>query len=186
MSNQKSFLTVRELCATALGAALMTICAWISIPAQVPFTLQTFAVFFVTALLGLKCGTLSVIVYLLLGAVGLPVFAGFKGGLGSLMGVTGGYLLGFVFSALAVGLITRFFSRSLPVLIVSMIVGLVLCYAFGSAWFQILYIRTKGAITTGAVLSACVIPYLIPDAIKIALAAILVRRLQPHVSLAKA
>ena len=95
MSNQKSFLTVRELCATALGAALMTICAWISIPAQVPFTLQTFAVFFVTALLGLKCGTLSVIVYLLLGAVGLPVFAGFKGGLGSLMGVTGGYLLGF-------------------------------------------------------------------------------------------
>ena len=99
MSNQKSFLTVRELCATALGAALMTICAWISIPAQVPFTLQTFAVFFVTALLGLKCGTLSVIVYLLLGAVGLPVFAGFKGGLGSLMGVTGGYLLGFVFSA---------------------------------------------------------------------------------------
>ena len=126
------------------------------------------------------------IVYLLLGAVGLPVFAGFKGGLGSLMGVTGGYLLGFVFSALAVGLITRFFSRSFPVLIVSMIVGLVLCYAFGSAWFQILYIRTKGAITTGAVLSACVIPYLIPDAIKIALAAVLVRRLQPHVSLAKA
>lgn len=184
MSEKKPFMTARELCYTALGAALMAICAWISIPAQVPFTLQTFAVFFVTALLGLKCGTLSVIVYLLLGAVGLPVFAGFKGGLGSLMGVTGGYLLGFVFSALAVGLITRFFGRSLPILVVSMVVGLVLCYAFGSAWFQILYIRSKGAITMGAVLSTCVIPYLIPDAIKIALAAGLTRSLQSRIALA--
>lgn len=186
MSEHKSLFTTRELCYTALGAALMAICAWISIPAQVPFTLQTFAVFFITGLLGLKCGTISVIVYLLLGAVGLPVFAGFKGGLGSLTGVTGGYLLGFVFSALAVGLITKFFGRSLPVLVISMVVGLVLCYAFGSAWFQVLYIRTKGAITTGAVLSACVIPYLVPDAIKIALAALLVRQLQGHISPAKA
>ena len=72
------FLSTQELCYTALGAALTAICAWISIPAQVPFTLQTFAVFLVTGLLGLKCGMLSVTVYLLLGAVGLPVFAGFS------------------------------------------------------------------------------------------------------------
>ena len=186
MNEHKTLFTVKELCYTALGAALMAICAWISIPAQVPFTLQTFAVFFITGLLGLKCGTASVIVYLLLGAVGLPVFAGFKGGLGSLVGVTGGYLLGFVFSALAVGLITKFFGRSLPVLVLAMVAGLALCYAFGSAWFQVLYIQSKGPITTGAVLSMCVIPYLLPDAIKIALAALLVRQVQGHIGIATA
>ena len=185
MGTKKSFSALK-MAYISLGAVLIALCSWISVPATVPFTLQTFAVLLVCDLLGGRWGLVSVLLYLLLGAVGLPVFAGFKGGLGSLMGVTGGYLLGFVFSALAVGLITKFFGRSFPVLIVSMVLGLVLCYAFGSAWFQILYIRTKGAITTGAVLSACVIPYLIPDAIKIALAAVLGRRLQPHISLAKA
>lgn len=186
MSEHKSLFTVKELCYTAIGAALMAICAWISIPAQVPFTLQTFAVFFITGLLGLKCGAASVIVYLLMAAAGLPVLAGFKGGLGSLMGVTGGYLIGFIFSALAVGLITKFFGRSLPVLVIAMVVGLIVCYAFGSAWFQVLYIQSKGPITTGAVLGMCVIPYLVPDAIKIALAALLVRQLQGRISLVNA
>jgi biotin transport system substrate-specific component len=171
-------LSVHTLCASALGAALMAICAWISIPTQVPFTLQTFAVFLVTGLLGLQGGLLSVLVYLLLGAVGLPVFAGFQGGLSVLLGVTGGYLVGFLFSALAVGLITKLFGRSLPVLVLSMVVGLLLCYAFGSGWFLIAYTRASGAMALTTVLAKCVIPFLIPDGIKIALAAILVRRLQ--------
>ena len=177
---KQPFLTTYELCATALGAALMALCAWISVPTEVPFTLQTFAVFLVTGLLGLKCGTLSVLVYLLLGAVGLPVFAGFKGGLGALMGVTGGYLLGFVFTALAVGLIIKFFGRSFPVLLIAMVVGLVLCYAFGSLWFLKVYTSASGAMAMGTVLAKCVVPFLIPDGIKILLAALLVRRLQGH------
>lgn len=175
--------TTYELCASALGAALMAVCAWISVPTEVPFTLQTFAVFLVTGLLGLKCGTLSVLVYLLLGAVGLPVFAGFKGGIGSLLGVTGGYLVGFVFTALAVGLITKFFGRSLPVLVISMVVGLALCYAFGSAWFLIVYTRTSGAMAMATVLAKCVVPFLLPDAVKITLAALLARRLQGHLKI---
>lgn len=178
---KKPFLTTYELCATALGAALMALCAWISIPAAVPFTLQTFAVFLVTGLLGLKCGTLSVVVYLLLGAVGLPVFTGFKGGLSALLGVTGGYLLGFVFTALAVGLITRFFGKRFPVLLISMVVGLALCYTFGSLWFFKVYTSASGAIAMGTVLAKCVIPFLVPDAVKILLAALLVRRLQGHI-----
>lgn len=180
---KKSVFTTYELCATALGAALMAVCAWISVPTEVPFTLQTFAVFLVTGLLGLKCGTLSVVVYLLLGAVGLPVFAGFKGGIGSLLGTTGGYLVGFVFTALAVGLITKFFGRSLPVLVISMVVGLALCYAFGSAWFLVVYTRTSGAMAMATVLAKCVVPFLLPDAVKIALAALLTRRLQGHLRL---
>lgn len=175
---KKPFLTTHELCTTALGAALMAICAWISIPTAVPFTLQTFAVFLVTGLLGLKCGTLSVLVYLLLGAVGLPVFTGFKGGVGALVGTTGGYLVGFIFIALTVGLFTKLFGRKLPVLVGSMALGMAICYAFGSAWFMILYTQTTGPIAIGSVLSMCVVPFLIPDAIKILLAAFLTRRLE--------
>lgn len=175
---KKPWLTTYELCTTALGAALMAICAWISIPTAVPFTLQTFAVFFVTGLLGLKCGTMAVLVYLLLGAVGLPVFTGFKGGIGALLGTTGGYLLGFVFIALTVGLVTKYLGRSLPVLIGSMAVGMALCYVFGSLWFFYLYTTATGPIAMGSVLSMCVIPFLLPDAVKIVLAALLTRRLQ--------
>ena len=183
MQEKKPFLTVRELCYTALGAALTAVCAWISIPTEVPFTLQTFAVFLVTGLLGLKCGTLSVAVYLLLGAVGAPVFAGFRGGLGSLMGVTGGYLIGFLFTALAVGVTTKLLGRRIPALILAMVLGLAVCYAFGSVWFLLLYVRSSGPITLGAVLAKCVLPFLPADALKIALAAVLVSRLKNLVKL---
>lgn len=77
--------STRDLCFCAIGAALIAVCAWISIPADVPFTLQTFAIFAVCGLLGGKRGTVSVLVYLLLGAVGAPVFAGFRGGFASLI-----------------------------------------------------------------------------------------------------
>jgi biotin transport system substrate-specific component len=106
------------------------------------------------------------------------VFAGFKGGLGSLVGVTGGYLIGFIFTALAVGTVTRFFGRSFPALIAGMVLGLVLCYAFGSLWFLLLYTSATGPIAMSVVLAKCVIPFLLPDAVKIALAAILVTRLK--------
>lgn len=84
----------------ALFAVLMAVCSWISIPAVVPFTLQTFGVFVAVSVLGGKRGTLAVVLYLLMGVVGLPVFAGFSGGLGVLLGSTGGYIVGFVFTAL--------------------------------------------------------------------------------------
>ena len=91
--------STRDLCFCAIGAALIAVCAWISIPAEVPFTLQTFAIFAVCGLLGGRRGTVSVLVYLLLGAVGAPVFAGFRGGFAALIGTTGGYLVGFILHA---------------------------------------------------------------------------------------
>ena len=84
----------------AMFAVVMAVCAWISIPAAVPFTLQTLGVFLAVGMLGGKRGTLAVLIYLLLGAVGMPVFAGFNGGLGYMLGATGGYIVGFVLSAL--------------------------------------------------------------------------------------
>lgn len=81
----------------AVFAVLMAICSWISIPTVVPFTLQTFGVFLAIGVLGGKRGSLAVLVYILLGAIGVPVFAGFTGGIGILLRNTGGYIVGFLF-----------------------------------------------------------------------------------------
>ena len=175
-------LSVREITLIAIAIALITICSWISVPLTIPVTLQTFAVCLVTALLGLKMGLWSLTGYILLGAVGIPVFSGFRGGIGVLLGVTGGYIVGFFFTALTVGLTVKRFGRSLPVLLLSMAFGVLLCYAFGTAWFMVVYARGGNAVTLGGALGMCVVPYLIPDGIKIVLAAVLVRRLWPALS----
>ena len=172
-------LTTRDIATIAMGVALIAVCSWISIPMTIPFTLQTFAVCLVTALFGLKRGMWTVLCYILLGAVGAPVFSGFKGGIAALLGTTGGYIVGFLFTALIVGLAVEQFGRNLPVLVVSMAVGILVCYAFGTAWFMIVYARKTGPIGLGTALGWCVFPYLIPDAVKIALASVLTGRLYP-------
>lgn len=161
----------------ALFAVLLTVCAWISVPLPVPFTLQTFAIFATLGILGGRRGTWAVAVYLLLGAVGLPVFSGFRGGLGALLGTTGGYILGFLALALVYWLVTALLGERLPAMAVAMVLGLVVCYAFGTAWFVILYARTTGPMTVGAALGMCVLPFVIPDLVKLGLALVLSRRL---------
>lgn len=163
-------------------AALIAICSWITIPSMVPFTMQTFAVFLTLGLLGGKRGTMSVIVYLLLGAIGLPVFSGFAGGIGHMMGPTGGYIIGFIGTALVMWIFERKFGNGQKSLIASMAIGLLVCYAFGTAWFMAVYTKNTGAIGLGTALSMCVVPYLIPDALKIILASLLCNRLRKHVN----
>ena len=172
-----SRLRTLDLCYCALFAVLMAVCAWISIPGPVPFTLQTFAVFAALVTLGGKRGTLAIGVYLLLGAVGLPVFAGFKGGLGALLGTTGGYILGFLAAGLLYWLILAHLGDSLPVVIGACAVGMVACYAFGTAWFVAVYTAQVGPMSWGGALAACVIPFLPFDAGKIALGIFLSRKM---------
>ena len=174
-----SKLTTRDLAYMAMAVALIAVCSWISIPTTVPFTMQTFAVCLVSALLGTRRGFLAVACYLLLGAVGTPVFAGFKGGLGALLGVTGGYLVGFLFTALIAGAGAELSGRKLAVTLGAMAVGVLLCYVFGTAWFMVAYAKNSGPIGVGTALAWCVLPYLLPDAVKITLAAVLARRLYP-------
>lgn len=147
----------------------MAVCAWISIPfGYIAFTLQTFAVSLALFTLGGKWGTASVCVYLLLGAVGLPVFSGFQGGLGTLLGVTGGYLWGFV----ATGLIYWGVEKLCKPL--GAILGLLACYVLGSVWFC-LY---SGGGSFVAAVASCVAPYVIPDVGKIYLAWICGKRIR--------
>ncbi|MGI5976718.1 MAG: biotin transporter BioY [Candidatus Limivicinus sp.] len=183
MKTKTGKIRTAEMAYIALFAVLIAVCSWISIPAAVPFTMQTFAVFAAVGLLGGRRGSIAVAVYLLLGAVGLPVFAGFKGGFGVLLGSTGGYIAGFLLSALAMWLMEKLFGKSTPVLALSMFVGLIICYAFGTAWFMQVYAKTSGEIGVLTALGFCVFPYIIPDTLKILLALFLTKKLGPHIRL---
>ena len=165
----------------AVFAVIMAICSWISIPAAVPFTMQTFGVFIAVGVLGGKRGSLSVLVFILLGAIGIPVFANFSGGIGVLAGPTGGYIIGFLFSALLMWAMEKLQGKKSVMQIVSMIAGLIVCYAFGTVWFVIVYGRMNGPIGFTAALASCVVPFIIPDIIKIALAYVLSRKLRKYV-----
>lgn len=170
-----------DLVLIALFVALMAICAWITIPAAVPFTMQTFGVFLALLLLGGKRGAICMAVYLLLGAVGVPVFSGFRGGVSALVGSTGGYLVGFIVSALLMWALTGFARRKRWTLAVALAVSLLACYAFGTVWFVVVSVRAGKAMTFGTALSFCVLPYILPDAAKIWLAYFLSKRLKRFV-----
>ncbi|MBU3804230.1 MAG: biotin transporter BioY [Candidatus Cellulosilyticum pullistercoris] len=176
-------LTVKDIAYISLFTALIAICSWISIPTTVPFTMQTFAIFVAVGALGIRRGTLSIMIYLLLGAIGVPVFAGFSAGLGVLIGNTGGYLIGFVFSAIVTGTIIYYFGNKFWVMLLAMILGLVVCYIFGTAWFIYFYARTSGAIGVMTALTWCVFPFIIPDIMKIVLAIVVVKRVEKNVKL---
>lgn len=180
----KAKLTVRDMAYMALFAVMMAVCSWISVPYIVPFTLQTFGVFLAVGVLGGKRGTLAVLVYILMGCIGLPVFAGFSGGLGAVLGSTGGYIVGFLFTALIMWAMERVPGNKTVVLTISMVLGLLVCYAFGTVWFIVVYARTTGPVGLWTALGWCVFPYIIPDLVKMALALVLRKRLRAAIRLA--
>jgi len=174
-------LSVKDMVLIALFTVLLAICAWISIPAAVPFTLQTMGLFITMGLLGGKRSVFAVLTYLLLGMVGIPVFSGFRGGFGIVMGITGGYLIGFIFAVLVYWLITARSGQKLWLMVTGMAAGLLVDYSFGTAWFMLFYAKAYGAIGLWAALSMCVIPFLIPDLIKLVLAVTIVKTIPKRV-----
>ena len=169
----------------AVSAALITICSWISITVgPVPFTLQTMAIFAVLMTIGGARGSVAVIIYLLLGLVGVPVFAGFKGGPASFLGPTGGFLVGFAVASLVWILLEKLLrdkmSSSMVKRILYGVINGVICeavmYTIGVIWFMVVYGRQTGPIGLGATLTMCVIPFIIPDIVKIAVAVVIGER----------
>ena len=169
-------LTTADIAVIALSTALITVCAWISIPTAVPFTLQTLAIFISAGLFGMKRSSLSVAVYILLAAIGIPVLSGMKGGFDKLIGSTGGYILGFVIISLLVGYVSDKTNRKPIPMALAMLGGTLLCYAFGTAWFMLVYARTVGPVGLGTVLGWCVIPFIIPDCLKMVCALFIIAR----------
>ena len=155
-------MKIRQMTRCALFAALLAVCGILSFPlGDGAVSMQSFGVLLCLGVLGGKWGTVTCLVYVALGAMGLPVFSGMQGGLGVLMGPTGGYLLGFV----AAGLIYRILENKLP-MAACMVLSMAVCYAFGTAWYALLY--APGSIWPVA--AKCVLPYLLPDGVKLLLA----------------
>ena len=163
-----------NLTMTALFAVIICVCSMLSIPAAVPFTLQTFAVFLALFMLGGKYGTLSIAVYILLGVTGLPVFHNFTGGIGILMGNTGGYISGFLLCGIIYLLMTKLINKNPFFKLIAAFIGLVLCYSVGTLWF--VFTASQGA-GFGTALLTCVVPFIIPDTVKILLAYFVSQRL---------
>ena len=171
----KSSVKTKQLILCALFTALTAVCSQIVIPLpMIPINLALFSVHLAGALLGGKYAFLSMTAYVVLGALGAPVFSGFMGGFGYLFGKTGGYIIGYTICALVVGYLANKGTFDFKHLCFYMVTGLLLCYIFGTIWFIII---VKCDLISA--LMWCVIPFLPGDAVKIALAAFLAVKLKP-------
>lgn len=172
----RRFLNIQDMTLIAIFAAVITACSFIQIPfGPIPFTLQTFGVCITAGLLGAKRGTLSVIVYLILGLIGLPVFRGL-GGVAVFTGPTGGFLIGFIFTAIIIGLVsdtTRNIKNRGIIIFVAMLIGIVVCLVIGCVQYMIITnVNLKEAIL------CCVVPFIVTDFVKVVLATMVVNRVR--------
>ena len=168
----------KQMIKISLFVALTAIFSQILIPiGLVPINLAVLSVFICGGLLDTKSAVLSQIVYILLGLIGVPVFSGFGAGFGKLFGPTGGYIWGYIVCAFIVSIVIgKFESDKMYIISGGMVVGLVGCYMLGTAWFM--YTTGNGLIQS---LMLCVIPFLFGDALKIAVATIIIKRLRNKV-----
>lgn len=165
----------------AVCAAITCVLAPIAVPSvgSVPISMATFAVLLSGMILGGKFGAVSQGIYLLIGAAGVPVFAGYAAGWGQLLGPTGGYLIGYIPMAFVAGAVYYRFGRQrkgiakIIRIVCAAVLGEIALYIFGTAWFC--FVTGSGVI---AALAICVLPFLIGDAAKIAVIAILVPQLE--------
>ena len=162
-------LTAKDMAQIGMMTALMAVCAWITIPFTIPFTLQTFGVFITLRLLGGRRGTAAIGLYILLGAAGVPMFSGFGAGIGVLAGPTGGYIAGFLLTGLlyCAAKPLRNTRRKENAVLAA---GLGICYLFGTVWFCVIKGHAGSPMGFLQAVSICVLPYLIPDAVKLLLA----------------
>lgn len=162
-TNEKLF-SVRSMVFMAVFAALICVAAPFSVQiGAIPITLATFAIYLAGAILGGKRGAIAVIVYILLGAAGLPVFSGFNSGFGALLGPTGGYIIGYIPLTLLTGVFADMNSKKHWTMIIGMLLGTAVLYAFGTMWFMVLTGKDLASS-----LALCALPFIPGDIIKIA------------------
>lgn len=157
----------KQIVITGLATAVICVVSMISIPLQpVPFTLSLFAIFLTGALLSPKSAFFAALVYLMIGACGVPVFAGMRGGLSVLLGVTGGYLVAYPLMSMIVALSVKLLRRrNVLSLSIGMLIALLVCYLIGTVWFCLVM-----QVSFAEALAVCVIPFVAFDLLKAALA----------------
>ncbi|MCI6926035.1 MAG: biotin transporter BioY [Butyricicoccus porcorum] len=169
MEQKKTKTNVREMALIAVMAAVTCVLGPLSVPiGVVPISFTNLAVYLAIYVLGCKRGTISYIVYLLIGLVGVPVFSSFTGGVGKLFGPTGGYLIGFIFMALICGWFIDKFDCKLVPSFVGMVLGTIVCYVFGTVW-----LAYQAGMSFYAALAAGVLPFIIGDLVKMVIAAVI-------------
>lgn len=164
MTKENTKISVRSMSTIALMTAVLCIIGPFSVPiGPVPLSLALVGIYLSAYLLGAKKGTIAVFLYILLGTLGLPVFTGFAGGVAKLFGPTGGYIAGYILTALICGF---FVERTDKIYIqfVGMVLGLIACYTLGTIWFMF-----QAHVSVAEALATCVIPFVAFDLIKIAL-----------------
>ena len=172
-------MKVKNMALCGMCAAVLILCAWISFPiGDIAITLQTFGIFLCLGVLGGKLGSLVILVYLLLGAVGVPVFSGFRGGFGALLGASGGYLTGFLVCGLIFWLVTSLFPKGQ---VIGMLSGLLVCYCIGSLWYYQFYLSAGGSGTLGVIFLQNLL-FLPADLLKLFLARYLTERILHKIS----
>lgn len=154
----------------AFFSVIIVISSRITIPMLVPFTLQSLGIFLSFSILGGKRGLFSFLIYLAIGLIGLPVSATGQSGVAMLSGLTGGYLIGWIFCGIIVCVFERCFGEERRVKIISLSIGTLICYTVGTLWFSLIYSRSNGAIGVWTALCTCVFPFVIFDALKLLLA----------------
>lgn len=174
-------INVKDIAYIAIFIAVITVSSWISIPFPVPFTLQILAIFLSIYLLGAYRSFITILLYLLLGLIGVPVFASFKSGLGAFMSPTGGFLIGFLIIPLVYLPFTMIKKYENLFYIIAMILGLFLTYLIGSVYF--IYVFKQGQIKLYEALTITVFPFIIPDICKLILAIIMGKKLKKFVSI---
>jgi len=166
---RKSVFNMRSVVLTALMSTIICVCSLLTIPVfTVPITLQTFAVYFALFMLGGKRGSIAVFLYVAMGAVGLPVFAGFMGGVGHLFDATGGFIFGFIISSLIFWLLSSILPGRAFFKLAAAAISLVFLYLVGILWYSVVYIGSTEEIPH--MLFVCTVAFAFPDAVKIALA----------------
>lgn len=171
-SNNSKLISLLQI---SLFAAILSVCSLISIPLTVPITMQTFFIFLICLLIGGKKGTCVILLWILLGIVGLPVFSGFKSAASAILGPTGGYIVGFIFIGITMWIFEYISKNNIFIQILSMLFGLTICYIMGTIWFVIVNTFSNNYISIISAIQLCILPFVIFDVIKMILALVISR-----------
>lgn len=170
---------IKEIVLIAIYIALLCVFSWTSIPFVIPFTLQTFMIFVIGFTLSTRSALLTIIIYLLLGVIGVPVFSGFGSGISYILGPTGGFLISFVIQILFISLLSKKNETTIYKIVISLI-SLFICYSIGLLWFMFVY---QTPLPFFDALSKVVLPFIVPDIVKMILALIVSKRLKAYTNI---
>ena len=169
---------IKNIIITGMNVCILTVCSWIKFPLLVPITLQTLGVFLISGIFNFKISFTSLIIYIILGMLGLPVFSSLEGGLGVVLGPTGGYILSFIFVPIIIAVCRKFLKGKEFIRCgLSLFFSQLLIYLMGTLWFVLVYLKEGEQYFFTALLTT-VVPFLIFDMIKIIISNIIIIRIK--------